>query len=293
MTERPRVLVLTPSSGEREYDACCRAVREQRGVAATHEVIANKPKAEAHRLLYARIMAARAVFTYFVKLDADMVLNGPDTLRACIDRMAAHRPAADHMKFTVRDWITQRDIWGMHLYANTVSWPSVEADPGFDRPDPARAHGKDPDPVRHHGKVKVRDAPAPVAMHAPDPGIDQAVYYGLDHTAKAVHIGRRTPKQVRHAWRKWRDLVAVRDHYRRNPDRRLALILAVAKDATQLSAPVSSKHSADFAALRDRHAERGLDELHAEIAPFWLRPGVAWRTWARRVAAIAPARDEG
>lgn len=222
---KKRVLVLTLYSGENELEACKKSVAAQEGVSAVHEVLENLPNVEAHRKLYARVMEQAAHYNWFVKLDADMVFRSNDSLQNAISHIENEEQKYGMAIFRVQDWPTDMPIWGINFFSASCRWDWVEK--GADIPDSVFV---DPDPECEGGRLVIDDAP--IANHMPNPSDWQAFFFGFHRGLKALSMegGKPSPRSKT----QWNILCAVGQHYRRNQNRKLALVLAGADYARSL-----------------------------------------------------------
>lgn len=116
-----KIMIITLYSGENEYDSCKESVRIQECSYEVHHVcIENKPKLEAHNLLYSMIMEKERDFDYFVKLDADMVFTSSASLQEIIE--SAVKNKVDRFSIPVHDYMTDKMIWGLNVYKAGMQW---------------------------------------------------------------------------------------------------------------------------------------------------------------------------
>lgn len=218
----PRILVLTLYSGENQIDLCKKSVSVQRGVTVTHEIFENLPNIEAHRTLYARIMEQSKNYDWFVKLDADMVLNDEHSLKKAIQHIEKLTANAGMAIFTLQDWPTGMPIWGINFFSPSCKWDWVENSETI--PDQLFV---DPDPMYEGPRLIIDEPPAPIASHMQSPSDFQAFFFGAHRALKA--LSKNGDKPSSRAKTQWNILRAVGKHYRLSEDRKLALILTGAE----------------------------------------------------------------
>lgn len=207
------IFIGTLFSGENELDQCIASVKAQTHRSTHHEIIKNLPNKEAHDTLYRRFMELSHQYDYFIKLDADMVFEDNGMIEKMI-RCFTQSPDLDHAIFSVRDWYAQMNVFGLHMFSNRVTWPQ----------------SKDHIFVDHHpdcpGIRKVfNHAPAPVAIHNPNPTLEFAWTFGQHRALKVVQRDR-WKKQVGSAEDHFRLLKRIYNIQKIDSDpRRVAVIL--------------------------------------------------------------------
>jgi hypothetical protein len=272
----PRVLVLTLYSGENELDACKKSVSEQRGVAASQEIFENLPNIEAHRALYSRIMEKRDEYDWFVKLDADMVLRHPTSLKQAIEYIETQPDNHGMAIFTVHDWPTGGPIWGINFFDPSCHWNWVSE---TKVPDGLFV---DPDPECAGTRLVVKSRPSPIADHMPDPSDWQAFFFGFHRGLKACskEDGLPSPRSKI----QWNILCKVAAHYRRSKDRKLALVLAGTNYALALDKQGKLPETINKDDERPKQHLETLKnmsetELHLQVQRYWGNSVVSKLYW--------------
>jgi hypothetical protein len=257
----PRCLVLTLFSGENEFGRSQEALRAQSYARWERRIFERLPAKRAHDALYGEIMARRDEFDLFVKLDADMVFTGPDVLGSMV-RMFRDDPGLDHAVFELVDFMSDGPLMGLHVFSNRVRW----------RRSSERLF-VDPDPIVPGRRRLVREAPAPVARHAPDPSPYQAFHFGVHRGLKAFQPERDgvDPEQ---AYKQWGLLKRVWRHFERRRDARLGLaVLGADRIWSGALGPGGEDYDdAETRRLFERHVGRDASDLYADLARRW-RPG--------------------
>jgi hypothetical protein len=242
-----RLLVGTLYSAENEFAACCDSIRAQTHDNFEHVVIRDLPKREAHHALYGLFMSKADEYDLLVKIDADMVLVQRDFFRKVVARFTADREL-DLLLVAVHDYFTDGLVTGVNIFRNTVRWNLGEEDLFTDR-------------IHVEGTVRKAEKDlhdlAPAAWHCPDSGEFQAFHYGFHRGMKAVRGGKR-----------WSILRAVLDHYRRNPEPRLALALLGADAALQ------PRFSVQHISYNDQTVARFFEERYEGQTPEQLNTAV-------------------
>lgn len=203
-----RILVGTLHSIENEKDECLSAIHSQTHSAHDSFVISGKPNKAAHDELYQTFMNRSQEVDLFVKIDADMVLTRPTFFQELIE--CFKKPELGHLMIAVHDWMTDRQIMGLHAFRNTHRWAIGEESYFVDTLDESKAIEKDYDRL------------APAALHCGNPSPFQAFHFGLH---KAVKFAQITRKEVNLSQREthWRHFKSLERHYKKVGDRRLAL----------------------------------------------------------------------
>ncbi len=204
-----RILVGTLHANENELEECLAAIRSQTHAAHDSFVISGKPNKEAHDELYQTFMKRAAEVDLFIKIDADMVLTRNTFFEEVAGRFSA-APDLDHLLIAVHDWMTDRQIMGLHVYRSSHRWNIGNEAYFVDMLD------------ADHCLEKDRDRLAPAAMHCGNPSPFQAFHFGLH---KAVKFTQLTRKDINLAQREthWRHFKSLERHYRKTKERRLGL----------------------------------------------------------------------
>lgn len=172
------ILVITLFSGENELPELIDSLRAQNYKNWQHEIIRFLPKFEAHELLRKTIVDKQAEYDYFIKLDADMVLNRSTALQE-ITEIFEHEKDLDHFVLPVFDKPSRANIHGIHAYRSGVFW-TWSGDRLFTDPKP---------------NVKGRSKIFPLSMealvdHMPNPSKEQAFLLGVHRALKIVQRDR-------------------------------------------------------------------------------------------------------
>jgi hypothetical protein len=260
VADPPRILVLMLYAGENELERSLASLRAQTHSRWEHRLFDNLPNKEAHEALQREVMARSAEFDLFVKLDADMVLRGPDALARIAELFRAH-PGTDHARTVVHDWFSDSLIMGLHIWSNRVRW----------EPSDERLF-VDTAPVCPGHRLTVESDPAPFAEHCPDPSPHQAFFFGVHRALKALQR-ERPPRRFSYGLSRgqWRILRGTWEHFRRSGDVRLALAVQGAElvfsgriDASR----IDDKQGAQRA-LFEGVAGLSARELERRLAPRW------------------------
>jgi len=268
MTVEPRILVGTLYIGENEFEQCRESLAAQTYKNWEHKVHSHLPNRQAHQTLYADFMASRQ-FDLFIKLDADMVFSHDGALRDVVGFFSA-RPDLDHATFALRDFMTDSFIMGLHVFSNRARW---------------QTNGEelfvDPDPVVPGQRLVVWQAPAPFALHSPNPSPLQAFKFGAHRSLKAYQPGRES-LVWRQAIRQWRYLTKVWDHFERKRDRRLGLaILGAELVRTGELRPSTNQYTEhQVEAMFEMYSETTVEELFSRLSPVWSPRNGRLRRWA-------------
>jgi len=272
----PRILVLTLYSGENEIDLCKESVSKQNGVTATHEVFENLPNIEAHRTLYARIMEQSKSYDWFVKLDADMILNDEHSLQKSIQHIEKLKENAGMAIFTLQDWPTSIPIWGINFFSPSCKWDWVKNSETI--PDQLFV---DPDPIHEGSRLIIDEPPAPIASHMQSPSNFQAFFFGAHRALKA--LSKDGDKPSSRAKTQWNILRAVGKHYGLSKNKKLALILAGAEyirnlEKTENLPELLNKDDSAINNAFKKYSGKSDKELKS-IIKFWVCPITPTLDW--------------
>jgi len=201
----PRLLVATLYAGENDYSDMIQSLNVQTFRCFDHYAFHWFPNFQAHWLLYKTMMHYSNYFDFFVKIDADMVLRRTNALQCIIDLFDANE-SLDHAVFTVRDCLSETDIWGLHAFRNTVTW----------RLDPEERRFVDPDPINIRQKMMFRTDPAPIANHMPNPSRAQCFDFGSHRAVKILQSGAANVNSAQRQYQ-WHLIDNIYRAYRRRP----------------------------------------------------------------------------
>jgi hypothetical protein len=271
-----KLLVGTLFTIENEFEDCCASIRSQSYRDFDHLVLRDLSKQEAHEALYGHFMDKAGEYDLLVKVDADMVIPDRDLFRKVVRRFESE-PELDLLWVAVHDFFTDGLVIGLNVFRNTVRWRLGD-----------EALFTDMTFLESSIRRKVKDFTdlAPAAIHCGDPSPFQAYHYGFHRGMKAVVGGKR-----------WEVLAALHDHYRRNPDLRLAYALLGADAAFDRRFNVEHISYNDDTLLKHFQTRyEGLPEehIHREVGRskvFWLFRSSVLRRVAQRYYRIRSGRD--
>jgi hypothetical protein len=271
-----KLLVGTLYTIENEFEDCCASIRGQSYRDFDHLVLRDLSKQEAHEALYGHFMEKAGEYDLLVKVDADMILQDRDLFRKLVARFDSD-PELDLLIIAVHDFPADKLVSGLNVFRNTVRWDLGEEALFTDRTHMGATIRK---------KETDDSVLAPAAIHCGDPGPFQAYHYGFHRGMKAVVGAKR-----------WEVLAALHDHYRRNPDLRLAYALLGADAAFDRRFSVDHISYTDGTLLEyfETHYE-GLPEeqIHRAVSRskvYWLFRFPILRRLAQRYYRIRLGRD--
>lgn len=180
MNSDPKVLVVTLYSGENEYEACKKSVKQQVGVDIVHRVIEFLPKQEAHQKLYQMFDENRQEFSYFAKLDADMEFSSPKSLKNILTQFSE---GVDVVSATVHDGMTNSDMQSFNVFSSRCYFHYEANDPLFTDQLKVDYPGRQYSYVDHERNV----------LHAFNPSPFQAFMFGVHRALKVVQPGEKVP----------------------------------------------------------------------------------------------------
>ncbi len=207
-----KILVGTLFTGEQEFNECVQGIRQQTYPDWEHFVVSNLANQEAHHTLYRTFMERADTVDLFIKVDADMVIENRHLFARIVSRFEA-LPDLDRLSIAVHDFFSDRLIFGMHTYRNSVRW---------------ERNGEklfvDCLAVRQHRGLDDDTELAPAAVHCKNPSLFQAFHYGAHRGLKIVQRQRPRAGRVHLKMRDhWDVMQATQDHFRRTGDRRLGM----------------------------------------------------------------------
>lgn len=176
-----RVLVGVLEAGEAEFDRCLASVYEQRELDVSTVILRSRPNKVAHDELYSNFMSRSTEFEYFFKLDADMTLRSPDSLRALVS--AVRSKGAAHALSYVFDHPSSLAIPGVQIFRSDSRWEGSDEQLNVDYPP------------RLTGESMLIIDPIYVD-HMSSPSHYQLFRYGIHKALKAIQHGRGEKKSV-------------------------------------------------------------------------------------------------
>jgi hypothetical protein len=177
-----RILVGILYSEEREYTDCIASLSTQVGVFVEYFVISGKPNKPAHDDLYASFMSRASEFDYFFKLDADMTLRTPNSLKTLADTVVQRNAA--HCLSYVWDVPSSLSIPGVQFFRSDSRWEGSDEQLNVDYPP------------RLTGESLLIIDPV-VVDHMPSPSSYQLFRYGIHKAIKSIQHGRGSSKSIR------------------------------------------------------------------------------------------------
>lgn len=191
----PQVFVGTMYCGEGDYDKCCRAILEQKGVSIQHKTIANQPEKEAHNRLWQSWRSVQhSGFDMFVKVDADTVLAHDEVLLG-LWRMMRDDPKITGIQAPLLDYFTDGYIAGLNCFSPRVTFRDTADELFCDRQVD----------VDHERVVKGDGCPVqlrPAGYHCFGSTDAQAFHFGLHRQLKNQTL---VINAVRSAWLRHKD----------------------------------------------------------------------------------------
>lgn len=207
-----RLYIGTLHSNENEFEECVASIKQQTHPDFEHFVFSGLGNVEAHAALYGDFLARKNDFDLLIKVDADMVLTDKDLFLKIEEKFRDE--SLEMYSIAVHDWYSDRLIAGMNTYRKTIQW---QGDKGAVFVDKVGLSGK---------WVSDWEILAPAALHCPNPSPFQAFHYGVHKAMKVIQPNR--PDIERKHWHMcehWNNLRLTEEHFKHNPDIRLALVL--------------------------------------------------------------------
>lgn len=220
LSKKP-ILVISISSGENEASESIKWIHAQKNIEFDFEEIRDLRAVVAHEVLYSTIMSNSEKFSYFVKVDGDMVFSRETVLSEMIAKMR-NDVSIDHGVFSVFDWYTQKAIMGMHIFSRRCKWGGR---------DPLFTDSGITFPGR---RMLFWDSPSPVAQHSPNPSLMQAFQFGYHRCLKIMQKDRFCPNLSQSIFQ-FNLLKNVHEQYLINRDPRRKAALFGASDAMRKS----------------------------------------------------------
>lgn len=176
-----RVLVGILYANELEFEECRASLDRQQGVVIESFVLSGFSNKEAHDQLYAAFMSRAPEADFFFKLDADMTLRSPNSLRALVELVS--RKGAAHALSYVWDAPSGLTIPGVQLFRSDSRWEGSDEQLNVDYPP--RLAGE---------SVLIVD---PIFVdHMSSPSTYQLFRYGIHKALKAIQHGRGAKKSI-------------------------------------------------------------------------------------------------
>ena len=172
MTSR-RILVGTLESGEQEFEECKELISAQKFVKVHHIVISGLREREAHAKLIQTWLVNKPNFDYFIKVDADTVLNSDTTLATLADFMKSRDATGIQVKLL--DYFSKELISGLNMFTPEVKF----------RTRPSRLY---PDQLDFGHRLQLKGHHVaqfePIGFHGKNPNSRQSFYYGYHRFLK-------------------------------------------------------------------------------------------------------------
>jgi len=257
-----KVFVGVMHSGENELSRCLEILNQQT-VRPHVELISGLANKEAHQKLYNQIMKERENFDFFIKCDADMVLNSEKSISEIIKTFEIN-PQINHLCLSVLDWFSNSRVIGLHSFRSGVVWPELN-DGLF----------LDPNPSNAVSLYISEEAPSPIAYHACDPSPFQAFYFGV-HRALKIKRSDELELNVKTSYDHLFILRKVFFNYLRTQDYRLGLVLLGAKLALETGIKTVEKKKEDYQHLFERYKALSPEEISKQVHAFYKDTYLFW-----------------
>ena len=213
-TANPKVLVLTLHAGENEFEQSKASLAAQTYNNWDHKIFSGLGNVEAHRTLYETVMSNSDSYDLFLKLDADMLFADENVLSSIVDKFVKN-PSLDHFVVGCNDWMTGKQILGVHTYSNRVRWEQRDEELFVD-----------PSPTREGDRIIDSKPARTYFLHSPDPSLFQAFHFGAHRALKVRQPGRSVGEKQTGAIRtQWDVFCSVWEQFSRGQDLRHGLAL--------------------------------------------------------------------
>lgn len=205
---------------ENELNQCITAINNQSHKTIEYFLVQDLPNKEAHDKLYSTFMNRASDFDLFIKVDADMVLCRNTFFDEVIQEFSRD-PEMDELEVAVQDFFTNRLIYGLHVFRNTVTWNISNEEKFF------------VDCIQYsHKHIYDNSNLAPAAYHCPNPSDFQCFHFGLHKAIKVIQLDRQE-KDLAMSYNHWENLALVLEQFNKNKDKRLGFALHGAKWAVK------------------------------------------------------------
>jgi len=256
----PEVLVLTLHSGENEFAASKRSLDHQTYKRWTHKVFSDLGSVESHRALYGEIMANSGRYHIFVKFDADMVFADENVLADIVKQFNAD-PQLDQFIVACNDWMTGKQIIGVHAFSNRVTWEQS-----------AEGLFVDPSPKRPGKRVIMENPDRIFFHHSPDPSPFQAFHFGAHRGLKLTQRFRSYEDKRSDAMiSQWDVFFSVWSRFVETGDQRLGLALVACHlvISDELGDGAQDYKDAELHESFQKYASVSSAEMLSLLQPLW------------------------
>ncbi|RVN35647.1 glycosyltransferase family 2 protein [Sinorhizobium meliloti] len=256
----PDVMVLTLHSGENEFTQSKQSLESQSYTRWTHKVFSGLGNVESHRVLYEEIMANSGRYHIFLKLDADMVFADEAVLSDIVNRFSGD-PQLDHFIVACDDWMTGKQIIGVHAFSNRVVWERT-----------SEGLFVDPSPKRPGKRVIIENPEKTFFFHSPDPSPFQAFHFGAHRALKLTQRHRPYEDKRPDAMQiQWDVFFNVWQRFRETGDTRLGLALLACDLVVsgQLGEGVHDYKDPELLEVFRQHEKLTMAEILSAIEPIW------------------------
>ena len=168
-----KLFVGTMESGEAEFEACRESIIKQKNVEVEHFIIRNLGEKAAHRKLIQGWLEKKGEFDYFVKVDADTILNSNKSLFLLANLMK--EKSASGLQVKLFDYFTNDLLSGLNMFDGTVKFKRFTPRLRPDRVDFGHRLILKGSSVQHL---------EPIGFHAKYPNPKQSFYFGFHRYLK-------------------------------------------------------------------------------------------------------------
>lgn len=212
--KHPKVLAGILYTIENEFEDCKNAIANQQNAHVQYFVLNNLPKKVAHDTLFKTFEAHYEDYDFFVKVDADMVIENGN-LFFQVSKLFKQHSKIKMITVPVWDFFSGRLINGMHFFRNNVKWNRTADEQVF----------TDDAPVL---KIEILQAPdlAPAALHCSDPSAFQAFHYGMHKAIKLLTALDKKNERKSQRFFHFRNILNLQGRFKRTEDQRILFSLA-------------------------------------------------------------------
>jgi hypothetical protein len=159
------------------------------------------------------LITTKNITTFFLKLDADMVLCKKNFLKDIIALLHSFKKI-DDLQIGVHDFFTDNIVYGIHIYSKHACWKKNDNLIFVDKTD-----------INNKYNIPLNDNIfTPAAWHCPNPSLVQSFHFGIHKAVKAMQMDM---DKINPVWRKvhLNNIYSMLDQWNKRTDLRIGFAL--------------------------------------------------------------------
>jgi hypothetical protein len=213
-----KILVGILHTIENEFEQCISAIKAQTHQDLEYFVIENLPNKKAHDTLYRTFMDKSDEVDFYVKVDADMIIEDRHLLEKVVQKFNEDEHIK-HIKVPVHDYFTGEHTIGMHFFRSNVIWETGTDEQVFVDEHPVNVSDEN---------VQVLESFRNRVSHCANPSPFQSFHFGMHRGVKVIQgiLARNSKKRWNQAGGHLENVHKLLWNYLKSRDKNILLALS-------------------------------------------------------------------